>query len=104
MKKVLNLVLQIIAVYFLSFVGAMASGAGNGWELVVFALGSAVGAWGVGALVMGAKDINKFWAALIGGALGVGLILISPATGFGQILYPMAGALLGYYFIPFGKK
>lgn len=101
---VLVVALQFIAGQILGFGVAMATGVGGGWELLVFALGNTAGVWAVGALA--AQMQGKFSPApfqqrllttAIGSAVGVGLILLTPATGFGQILYPLLGALIGYY-------
>ena len=100
----LVMVLQLIAGQILGFGGAMALGAGRGWELLVFALGDTIGVWGVGALTaqfQGQFSPRPFQIRLlgtaIGSAMGIGLILLTPATGFGQLLYPLLGALIGYY-------
>lgn len=105
---ILTLILQFVGGQLLGFGGAMALNAGNGMELVVIPLGNALGVWLVG---MGMARIrnNEAWStlwlrlvgALIGGGLGVGIILLTPPTGFGQLLYPLLGALLGYYVISF---
>ena len=101
---VLVIVLQLIAGQILGFGGAMATGAGNGWELLVFALGDTIGVWAVGALaarLQGTFSAYPFQIRLLGTALGSALgvvaILFTPPTGLGQMLYPLAGALIGYY-------
>lgn len=37
---------QLIAGHVLGFGGAMAIGAGHGWELLIFVIGNTVGVWG----------------------------------------------------------
>ncbi|HRJ43703.1 MAG: hypothetical protein KJZ86_26620 [Caldilineaceae bacterium] len=100
----LVLALQIVAGQILGLGGAMATGAGNGWELLLFALGDTIGVWTMGALaarLQGTFSAYLFQIRLlgtaVGSALGVVAILITPATGFGQMLYPLAGTLIGYY-------
>jgi hypothetical protein len=102
--QILIVILQFIAANLLGFALAVALRLGNGWELVVFILGFSLGVWGVGAL---AARLNKTYqarnqlirlaAALPLSALGVLIILITPAIGFIRILYPLAGAFIGYY-------
>lgn len=96
--------LQLTAGQILGFGGAMTMGAGRGWELLVFALGDTIGVWAVGALtaqLQGQFRPRPFQIRLlgtaIGSAIGTALILLTSATGFGQILYPLLGALIGYY-------
>jgi hypothetical protein len=113
--KVLNqiviVVVQFIAASLLGFVLALALGVGNGWELVVFVLGFSLGVWGVGALA--ARQYHSYQArnqrirlaaTLMLSALGVLIILVTPATGFIRILYPLAGAFIGYYLPGGGQK
>ena len=101
------IILQVIAAQILGFGGAMGLGVGNGWELVVFAIGDTIAVWGVGAIAaVLRKQFNqpemthRAIGTLVCAALGVLIILASPATGFNQILYPIIGALLGYYLTP----
>lgn len=107
MKQGLTIVVQLVAGYFLSTIAFVVGIGGNGWEYITLPLLGAFGVWGVGAVLLGAKGMNKFWASLIGGALGSGInAVIFAAGGFGifMIFVPALGALLGYYFIPMGKK
>lgn len=101
---VLVVALQFIAGQILGFGVAMATGVGGGWELLVFALGNTAGVWAVGALaaqMQGNFSPSPYQLRLlttaIGSAIGVGVILLTPATGLGQILYPLLGAVIGYY-------
>jgi hypothetical protein len=43
-------------------------------------------------------------ATLLVSALGVIVILFTPAIGFIRLLYPLAGAFLGYYLSPLFLK
>ena len=102
--QILILILQLIAASLLGFALAVALGLGNGWELVVFVLGFSLGVWGVGALAARWKktyqprnQLIRLAVTLLLSALGVLIILITPAIGFIRILYPLAGALIGYY-------
>ena len=102
--QILIVILQLIAANLLGFVPAVALGVGNGWELVAFVLGFSLGVWGVGALAARlyksflARDQGiRLVAALFVSALGVVVILLTPAIGFIRILYPLAGAFIGYY-------
>jgi hypothetical protein len=102
--QILIVILQLIAANLLGFVPAVALGVGNGWELVVFILGFSLGVWGVGALAarfsrdFQARDQGiRLAATLLISALGVVVILLTPAIGFIRILYPLAGAFIGYY-------
>lgn len=102
--QILIVILQLIAASLLGFALAAALGIGNGWELVVFILGFSLGVWGVGTL---ATRMNKTYqtraqlirltATLLISALCVLIILVTPAIGFVRILYPLAGAFIGYY-------
>jgi len=96
------IVLQFIIGYLLGFVSAMVLGVGNGWELLVIGIGNTLGVWGVGALAAKLrKSSQSMLGSLVGTAvftaLGIALILLTPATGFSQLLYPLVGALVGYY-------
>ncbi len=97
-------ILQLIAANLLGFALALALRLGNGWELVVFILGFSLGVWGVGALAarlhktyQTRDQVIRLAATLMLSALGVLIILVTPAIGFIRILYPLAGAFLGYY-------
>ena len=104
LTQILIVVLQLIAANLLGFALAVALGLGNGWELVVFILGFSLGVWGVGALAarlhktyQARAQLIRLAATLMLSALGVLIILVTPATGFIRILYPLAGAFIGYY-------
>ena len=97
-------ILQLIAANLLGFALAVSLGLGNGWELVVFILGFSLGVWGVGALAARLQktyqtrnQLIRLAATLILSALGVLIILVTPPIGFIRILYPLAGAFVGYY-------
>ncbi len=104
---VVIIMLQYVAGQILGFGVAYAFQAGNGWELVVMPIGNTLGVWGVGAIasaLRGTFSARPYGARLlgtaVGSAIGVVLILITPATGYLQILYPLVGALLGFYLSP----
>jgi hypothetical protein len=101
------ILLQFIAGQFLGFTSAYALGVGNGWELVVIPVGNTLGVWGVGAIAarlrgtFTARQYNvRLLGTAIGSAIGVAAILLTPAIGFVQVLFPLAGAMLGYYLAP----
>ena len=101
---IVQLILQFILAQLLGFGGANALGVGNGWELVVIPLGNIVGVWGTGAAIAwlrGKYGEMRPLVRLLGTAvcafLGVLLILITPAFGFAQLLFPLLGAIIGYY-------
>jgi hypothetical protein len=101
---VVVIVLQLIAGQLLGFGLAMGLGVGNGWELLVIPLGNTLGVWVVGALAARLRgtfvlrrDGLRLLGAAVGSAIGVGLILLTPPWGFGQLLFPLLGALVGYY-------
>ncbi len=99
---IIIVVLQFIVGYLLGFVTAMVVGVGNGWELVVIGVGNTIGVWGVGTLAAKLrKSSTSMGTNLLGTAvcttLGIALILLTPATGAAQLLYPLLGALIGYY-------
>jgi hypothetical protein len=102
--QILIVFLQLIAANLLGFATALALRLGNGWELVAFVLGFPLGVWGVGALTARLDKTSqarhqpiRLAAALLLSTLGVLVILITTAIGFIRILYPLAGAFLGYY-------
>ncbi len=105
--SIVVVVLQYVAGQILGFGVAYAFQAGNGWELVVMPIGNTLGVWGVGAIasaLRGTFSARPYGARLlgtaVGSAIGVVIILITPATGYVQILYPLVGALLGFYLSP----
>ena len=105
--QILILILQLISANLLGFVPAVFLDLGNGWELIVFVGGFSLGVWGVGALAAGLgksflarQQVLRLAATLLLSAVGVIVILITPAIGFIRILYPLAGAFLGYYLAP----
>ncbi len=100
------IVLQLIIGQILGFGLANALGVGNGWELVVIPIGNTLGVWGIGAFAAKLRKtfvMREYWGRLIGAAIGsaigTAVILLTPASGFVQILYPLAGAMLGYYLV-----
>jgi len=104
MMQIIILVLQFLAANLLGFVPAVAIGIGNGWELLVFILGFSLGVWGVGALAarwrksyQARSQGIRLLTTLLFCGLGVAVILLTPAIGFIRILYPLAGAFIGYY-------
>ena len=106
----ITIVLQFIVGHLLGFGLAVATGAGNGWELLVFPTGQTLGIWGIGAIMAwlrGSFEIRSYGrhlvGTIIGSALGVAVILITPPVGLIQIIYPLIGALLGFYISLFSK-
>jgi len=106
-KTIGVMLLQFFLGQLLGFGGAMAAGVGNGWELLVIPVGNTLGVFGVGALALrlgGEVRARPYGIRLagtaVGSLLGVILILVTPATGYNQVLYPLLGALLGYYLLP----
>ncbi|MEM7117974.1 MAG: hypothetical protein AAF614_36420 [Chloroflexota bacterium] len=104
---VIQLILQIILAQLLGFGGATALGVGNGWELLVIPLGNVVGVWGIGAVIAKLrgnyaemKPMLRLAGTAVFAFLGVLLILITPAFGFAQLLFPLLGAVIGYYVAP----
>jgi len=102
--RLLIIFLQLLVGQLVGFVPAYRLGVGEGWELVVIALGYALGVWGVGALADLARRrwstdqaVVRLLGTLTGSFIGVLLIVITPAFGFAQLLLPLAGALSGYY-------
>lgn len=94
--------LQLIVGYAVGLGAAIALGVGNGWELLVIGVGNTIGVWGVGALAAKLRHSSKsvigsLVGTAVGASLGVALILLTPASGFVQLLYPLVGALGGYY-------
>jgi hypothetical protein len=108
-KKILLTIItipfQIIIGHILAFFGTYALNIGNGWELIIWPFWITVGVWGTGTLTAKlTKRFNKkqYTLKLIGTAIGSGigviLILITPAIGFIQLIFPLIGALIGFYF------
>ena len=106
-----NVIFRIVIIFLQLFIGlllgwmpAYGLGIGNGWELVAIAIGNTFGIWGIGviaAMLRGRlvthEAIISLIGTLVGALVGVLLILITPAIGFIQLLYPLVGALIGYY-------
>ena len=99
-----TILLQFVAVYLLGFVLALASGVGNGWELVVFVVGGSLGVWSVGVIAthlhsMGEAQQHavRLWVTVIGSIAGAAVILLTPPLGFVEVIFPFSGALLRYY-------
>ena len=97
---------QFVAGYFLGAAVPYLLGIGNGWELIAIPIGHTVGVWGVGALAAILRnqfDLSDYTKRLvttgIGSAIGIGIVLVASPTGFIQILYPLFGALFGYYLV-----
>ncbi|MCP4713436.1 MAG: hypothetical protein GY869_32805 [Planctomycetes bacterium] len=98
------IMLQYVVGQILGFGVAFAFQAGNGWELLIMPIGNTLGVWSVGAIasaLCGTFSARSYAARLLGtavaSAIGVAIILITPATGMVQIIYPLVGALLGFY-------
>lgn len=73
------------------------------------ALGATLGTWLAGWAAarlrkLGFMGRRFFGYALIGALLGMIVIWVTPPTGFMQFLYPVAGALAGYWLIPLARK
>lgn len=103
-RQALVVIVQLIAADLLGFVPALVFKIGNGWELPCFVLGFSLGVWGVGALVdvirktyQARGQLIRLAATVLVSAIGIGLLVISPAKGFIGILFPLAGAFIGYY-------
>ena len=102
--RIIILFLQLVVGLLMGGVPAYGLGIGNGWELVAIALGNTLGIWGIGAIgatlrrrFVRDQAIISLIGSLVGALVGVLLILITPAIGFIQLLYPLIGALFGYY-------
>ena len=102
--RVVIIFLQLFIGLLLGWIPAYALGIGNGWELVAIAIGNTLGIWGIG--VLGALLRHRFEThqaiisligTLVGGLVGVLIILMTPAIGFAQLLYPLVGGIVGYY-------
>lgn len=96
-------ILQLIVGSLLGFAAALLLGVGNGWELVVFVVGYSLGVWGIGTLAslrIGSTR-NQRWVRLgttsIGSTVGVLVLLATTPIGFVKAVYPLFGALIGYY-------
>lgn len=101
---IIMVLLQAVVGHALGFGVAFALGVGNGWELVVMTVGNTIGVWSVEAIraklhgTFSTKTYERrLLATAIGSALGAGIILVTPAIGYVQILFPLIGALLGFY-------
>jgi hypothetical protein len=109
---IIVVIVQFIVGQILGFGGASALNAGNGLELVVFVIGDTLGVWGIGALAtrllrhtyLSPATTTRLVGTVIGAAIGVGVILITPPIGLIQIGYPLIGALLGYYLAPLVRR
>ncbi len=98
--KILVGIGQFVAGYILGFVLVYALSIGNGAELYAIPFGMALGVWGVGALAHAKnRSAMSFVSTLIGAGVGSALMgtVFSGKLGFGGILLPMAGSLIGYW-------
>ena len=102
--RIVIVFLQLFSGLLLGWVPAYGLGIGNGWELVAIAIGNTLGIWGIGVLAATLRGrfvthqaIISLIGTLVGALIGVLIILITPAIGFIQLLYPLIGALVGYY-------
>jgi len=107
LARVITVLLQLLFANLLGFAPAVAFNIGGGWEILVFILGFTLGVWGVGALYAvirrdypGSRQGLRLLATLLFSALGGLAIILTPPIGFIRILYPLLGALLGYYLLP----
>ena len=105
-KAIAVILLQFVLGQLLGFGVALAAGVGNGWELLVIPAGNALGVFGIGALALwlgGEVRTRPYGIRLagtaVGSLLGVILILVTPATGYNQVFYPLLGAMLGFYLL-----
>jgi len=105
------IMLQFVVGQILGFGVAYACKVGNGWELVVIPIGNILGVWGVGTIVTILKSPSlecanwiRLLGATVGSAIGVLIILITPAIGLIQAVFPLVGALLGFYFAKIGTN
>ncbi len=97
-------ILQLIVGSLLGFTSAILLRVGNSWELVVFVVGYSLGVWGIGAFASRflITSLNgNIWVhlgtTLLVSALGVLILVSTPAIGFIKAAYPMVGAMIGYY-------
>jgi hypothetical protein len=110
MNKLVTIVVIVIQLFvgqILGFSLLFALGIGNGWELMAIPIAMTIGVWGVGALAaklrgnfVSREYVVRLAGTAVAAALGIGLILMTPATGYNQLLYPLFGALLGFYIAP----
>jgi hypothetical protein len=95
---------QLVVGQLLGFGVAYYAGIGNGWELFVIPLGNILGVWGIGTIASWLRrevsirsSLIQLGGTAVGGAIGLILIVLTPPTGMNQVIYPLIGALLGYY-------
>lgn len=100
-----TLVLQVIAAHLLGFGVAYGLAIGNGWELVAIPLGNTAGIWLVG--LAGSWVIERrrpraagrrLLATLIGSGAGAAVLAVPGVVlGFGGLLLPLLGGLVGFH-------
>lgn len=100
--RLLTIALQIIATYFAAAISFIAVPIGNGWELPWLVIVCSLAIWGAGwacskFLSVSTPTRMHLMMAMVVAGIGVAIILLTPAIGFIQILYPGIGALIGYY-------
>ncbi len=101
-SRIATILLQIILTYSAAAASFAALPLGEGWELPWLAGISTLIVWLVGWIMsilpsLSPPRLAHFILTGIGAALGVATILLTPAIGALQIIFPSLGALIGYY-------
>ena len=98
---IITIIIQIIVGHLLAFFGTFVAGIGNGWELVVWPFWNTLGVWGIGSIINKQRKIFKkeqYILTLVGTALGSAIGVIVMVIYVPNIILPLIGALIGYYF------
>ncbi len=101
-SRLFTFLLQVSLMYLAAGLSFNVLPIGEGWEIGWLIFVASVVVWGVGWVMsilpsLSPPRLGHFIMTAACAALGGATILLSPALGLVQILFPGIGALIGYY-------